>query len=1161
MKNWSFKQWNTILGWGVFVIAFFTYLSTIEPNFSFWDCGEYISSAVKLEVTHAPGAALFQLVGAVAAVFAFGNGENYSVVINAMSALFSAFTILFLFWTITHLVRRLLHKDFSEVTKHQEISILFAGVIGALCFTFSDTFWFSAVEGEVYSMASMFIALLLWLITKWENEFHAPDNERWIILIFFVTGLSVGVHMMCMLVIPAICFIYYTRNYEFSWKSFLWANVITLVILAIVFKGIFPLIMTLFGRLEIFAVNGLGLPFHSGTIVAFIILIALCYYALKYARKSTKNIYQTAVLSVVYMMIGFSCWMVIPIRANANPPMNLNNPDNAIGMLDYYNREQYGDWPTSYGQNYTAYLDANGIQKNEDGSFKTKKTGDVYEKDENAGTYRKVGERFNYVFNKDHVSILPRMFNEDKGVMENYISMYGAPDFTFNYANADVADNPEAIKIFDDLRKKYEEGTIKAADYLQVKGYNLINVQRPSLAQNLDYFFTFQNGYYFVRYLMWNFVGRQNDLEGNMENNRGNWISGISFIDNALYGDQSKMPAKFKNESTVAFFFLPLLLGLIGFFFQLNRDFGRFYAILSLFIITSVGIVFYTGVKPFEVRERDYAMVGSFYAFAIWIGLGAGALLWYLQEKVKSNSLNIVGGVILLGIPLMMGFQNYNTHDRSGRYAAYDYAYSTLKSLPKDDILFVYGDNDTYPIWGMQETSGLRDDVKVVNFTLLSTPWNIDQVKRRTYNSQPVPSVFKHEDYRDGTNDQIFLMSKKDWENIFANLKDQGAPDTSFAEFRKYLTQDSMTMKEAVNFIKMKSDNKDEILKMIFGEAKYEKYNFLPVSKFVLPVNKENALKAGTIEAKDLANTVDQITIDYKSTSMFKNNLLLLDILANFDWKRPINFSSGGVYDPENLFYLSDYLQFDGFSYRLVPIETKEREDGEMGRVDANSLYNIVKNYKWGNFKDLKVHFDETCTQNIVSYRSSASRAAEALSLSGQKQKAVEILDLASREIPVQKYNDPRSLSSMVYGYIVAGQEQKGLKLAEELKKGIFTEYEYYLSLTPKEQRFAGRQMRAKPMEYSLVVGAVSDAYSKIGQKDKGYDYLVKSVEPIDKKFNAFIKDLKTMGKEKAYNEAENVQQITPFYTYLFDIMNPYDSTYAKEKENQITTAIIKATQ
>ena len=1161
MKNWTFKKWNTLLGWGVFVIALLTYWSTIEPNFSFWDCGEYISSAVKLEVTHAPGAALFQLVGAVAAMFAFGNEGHYSIIINGMSALFSAFTILFLFWTITHLVRRLLNKDFEEITKHQEISILFAGVIGALCFTFSDTFWFSAVEGEVYSMASMFIALLLWLITKWENEYHELDNERWIILIFFTTGLSVGVHMMGMLAIPAVCLIYYARNYTFSWKSFLWANVITLVILGIVFKGIFPFIMSMFGKLEIFAVNGIGLPFHTGTVIAFIILIALCYFAIKYAKKASKSIYQTIALSVVYMIIGFSCWMVIPIRANANPPMNLNNPDNAIGMLDYYNRVQYGDWPTFYGQNYTSALDANGIQKNDDGSYKTTKTGDVYEKDDKSGTYRKVGDRFNYVYSQNQISIMPRMFSEDKDVMANYISMYGAPDFTFNDANEDVANSDEAKQIYNDLRKKYESGSIKVDDYLKVKPYNLINVQRPTLGQNLDYFFTFQNGYYFVRYLMWNFVGRQNDLEGHMENNRGNWISGISFIDDALWGDQSKMPAKFKNESTVAFFFLPLLLGLIGFFFQLNRDFGRFYAILSLFVLTSVGIVFYTGVKPFEVRERDYAMVGSFYAFAIWIGLGAAAILWWLQEKVKSNSLNIGAGVLLLGIPLMMGFQNYNVHDRSNRYTAYDYAYSTLKSLPKNDILFVYGDNDTYPIWGMQETSGLRDDVKVVNFTLLSTPWNIDQVKRRTYNSMGVPSVLNHEDYRDGTNDQIFLMSPDDWKTVFSNLKDQGAPEGTFAEFKPFLTKDSMTLKEAMNFIKMKSADKDEILKMLFGEEKYEKFNFLPVSKFTLPVNKQNAVQSGTIDAKDLGATVDQISIKYKSNRMFKNNLMLMDILANFDWKRPINFSSGGIYDPENIFYLGDYLQYDGFSYRLVPIETKEREDGEMGRVDANSLYNIVTNYKWGNFKDLNVHFDETCTQNIVSYRSSASRAAEALALSGQKAKAVQVLDLASKEIPVSKYNDPRSLSSIVYGYIVSGQEQKGLKLAEELKKEIFVEYDYYSKLSANEQRYVAKQMRTKPVEYSLVVAAVTDAYEKIGQDEKGYNYLVKSIEPVDKRFNDFVKNLQTMGKEKSIQESENVQKLTPFYTYLFDVMEPYDSTYSKEKEDQITNAIIKATQ
>ncbi len=1161
MKNWTFRRWNTVLGWVIFVIAFFTYLSTIEPNFSFWDCGEYISSAVKLEVTHAPGAALFQIVGAVAAIFALGKGENYSIVINAMSALFSALTILFLFWTITHFVRRLLNKDFDEITKHQEISILFAGAVGALCFTFSDTFWFSAVEGEVYSMASMFIALLVWLITKWENEYQATDSERWIILIFFVLGLSVGVHMMCMLAVPAVCLVYYARNYKFTWKNFIWANVITLGILIIVFKIIFPLIMTMFGKLEIFFVNGLGLPFHSGTIAAFILMTAACYFLIKYARKAKRNIFQTAALSVVYMIIGFSCWMVIPIRANANPPMNLNDPDTAIGMLDYYNREQYGDWPTIYGQNYTAFLDAKGIEKNEDGSFKTTKTGEVYEKDEKTGTYRKTNDRFNYVFNKSQVSLMPRMFNEDKDVMANYISMYGAPDFTFNYANEDVADNPQAKQIFDELRAKYEDKTITAADYLKVKPYDLINVQKPSLAQNLDYFISFQNGYYFVRYLMWNFVGRQNDLEGNMENTKGNWISGISFIDNALLGNQDKMPAKFQNESTVKFFFLPLILGLIGFFFQLNRDFGRFYALLSLFVLTSVGIIFYTGVKPFEPRERDYAMVGSFYAFAIWIGMGAGAILWFLQSKVKSSGANIALGVILLGVPFMMGFQNYNVHDRSNRYTAYDYAYSVLKSLPKNDILFVYGDNDTYPVWAIQETERFRDDVKVVNFTLASTPWNLDQIKRKTYNAEGIPSQLTHEDYREGSNDQIYMMKKEDWESVFSMLKEQGVPDTEFQAFRKYLTQDSLTLKEAINFIKFKSPEKDELLKMYFGEEKYEKYNILPVNKFILPVNKENALKAGIITQADLPNVVNQIMISYKGNTLYKNNLIMMDLLANFDWKRPINFSSGGIYDSENIFYLNEYLQFDGFSYRLVPVHTVQTPDGDMGKVDANSLYNVVKNFRWGNFKNLNVHFDETATSNIMSYRMSASRAASALALSGQKAKAVEILDLAAREIPAEKYNDPRSLSAMITGYIVAGQEQKGLQLAEILKKGIFEEYDYYLSLDPVDQTYVRRQMRTKPMEYSLVVSAVTDAYRKIGQNEKAYAYLVKSIEPIDKKFNVFIKELQQMGKEKALKESENVQKITPFYQYLFDVMEPFDSTYSKEKEEQITTAIIKVTQ
>ncbi len=1161
MKTLPFKKWNTIVGWFLFVIALITYLSTIEHYLSFWDCGEYISSAVKLEVTHAPGAALFQIAGAVASIFALGNEQNYSIVINAMSAVFSAFTILFLFWTITHFLRRLINKDAEEMTGSRKISVLFAGAVGALCFTFSDTFWFSAVEGEVYSMASMFIALLVWLITKWEIEYKAADSERWIVLIFFILGLSVGVHMMCMLAIPAVCLVYYARNYTFTWKSFMIANLITLIILAMVFKVVFPSVMTLFGRLEIFFVNGLGLPFHSGTVAAFILMTAVCYFLIRWSRKSKKKIYQTVILSAVYMIIGFSCWMVIPIRANANPPMNLNDPDTAIGMRDYYTRVQYGDWPTIYGQNYTAFLDANGIEKNEDGSYKTEKTGEIYEKDEKTGTYRKTGDRFNYVFNKSQVSLMPRMFNEDKEVMANYIAMYGAPDFTFNDDNEDVADNPQAKQIFDELRTKYEDKSITASDYLKVKPYDLIKVQRPSFLQNMDYFISFQNGYYFVRYLMWNFVGRQNDLQGYMENTRGNWISGFSFIDNALVGNQDKMPAQFKNESTVTFFFLPLILGLIGFFFQLNRDFGRFYALLSLFIITSMGIVFYTGVKPFEPRERDYAMVGSFYAFAIWIGMGAGAILWFLQSRIKSNGANVALGVVLLGIPFMMGFQNYTSHDRSRKSAAYDYAYSFLRSLPKDDIIFIYADNDTYPVWGIQETERFRDDVKTVNFTLLATSWNIDQVKRKTYNAEGIPGQLTHEDYRDGVNDQIYMMKKEDWEGLFAMLKEQGAPETEFQSFRKYLTQDSLTLKEAIDFIKFKSPEKDELLKMYFGEEKYERFNILPVNKFILPVNKENALKAGIINPSDLPNVVNQIMITYEGNTLFKNNLVMLDLLANFDWKRPISFSSGGMYDSENIFYLDDYLQFDGFSYRLVPIRTPQNPDGDKGRVDANALYQVVKNFRWGNFKDLGIYYDETATSNIIGYRMAVGRAVSALVLAGQQARATELLDLAAREIPAEKYNDPRSLSLMVSGYIMAGQEKKGIQLAEDLKKNIFKEYEYYLSLSPSFRKAARKQLKTKPMEYALVVSAVTGAYKTLGQKEKAYGYLLKSIEPVDQKLNAFIAGLQKMGKEKAGKESGNVQKITPFYQYLFEIMEPYDSTYSRKKENEITAAVIKATR
>lgn len=1157
----DFKRWNRWGGWLVFLISFLLYGSTTEGKFSFWDTGEYISSATKLEVTHAPGAAFFQLVGAAVATLAFGNAGHYALIMNWLSALVSAFTILFLFWTISSFARRIFLRDNSEENINgQTWAVLLSAVVGSLAFACTDTFWYSAVEGEVYAMATMFIAMMVWLATRWEEESQIPGNERWLILFFFITGLSVGVHMMCMLAIPAFCLLYYARKYSFTWKSFLAANLITLGVLAFVFKIIFPLLMTFFGQLEIFFVNGIGLPFHSGTIAGFIILAGIAFLLIRWAFRRKNHLLKAGVLSLMFMIIGFACWLVIPIRANANPPMNLNDPDNALGMRDYYNRVQYGDWPTFFGQNYTAYLDANGLEKNEDGSMKTTNKQPVYEKDEASGRYLQVGERSDYVFSKDHISFFPRMFNERPDVMENYMSMYGAPAFTFNYDNSDLADSPEAQKIFKELEEKYNTGQISVEDYQQVKGYDLIKVQRPSFAQNWNYFVDFQVGYYFIRYLMWNFVGKQNDLQGDKSNLKGNWISGIKAIDNSRLGDMEKFPAKFTDAATTKFYFIPLLLALAGLIFQFRKDFGGFYAILSLFVLTSIGIIFYTSVKPFEVRERDYAMVGSFYAVGFWLGLGVFALLWFLQRKMNGR-LVLPVGLLLLAVPFMMGFQNYQAHNRSGRTAAYDFAYSALKSLPKNSILFVYGDNDTFPIWAIQETEEFRSDVKVVNNELLATAWNIDQTKRRTYQAPGLPLSLKHEEYREGANDQVVVFDSASLRSFIDNHIAKGYPAEAFAPLQRYFTQDSMTAKEAMDFLRMKSPAKEVVLKILFGEERYTRFNFLPVSKFVIPVNVRNAIASGTISARDAALAKPFLTIDYKGSSMYKNALVMLDLLANFDWKRPIFFSNGGVYSDEDILYLKNYLQFDGFNYRLVPILTPQRPDGELGRVDPLELYSTIKSFRWGGFENQKVHFDETAESNIFGYRSTVGRAVEALSQIGERSKALDLLDLVSREIPAAKYSDARSLSFLINGYMLAGAPQKGIALAENLQKEILLNVKNY-SAQPADKRAAfGREIRRSAGEYAMVVAAVANGYQDRGNPQAGYDYVVKALEPIDKNFKSFIRDLQEMGVEKANQKAPDIQNITTFYSNLFPVMSAYDTTFQKEKEAEIMRELTRVTQ
>lgn len=1144
----NYNKLNNLTGWFVFIIAAITYLLTIEPNFSFWDCGEYISSAVKLEVTHSPGAVFFQILGAVWAILAFGDPTKYSIVINAMSAIMSAFAILFLFWTITHMVRKILflHTEPKEFTSYQIATILLSGAVGALTFTFTDTFWFSAVEGEVYAAASCFTALLLWLMCKWENDLSDSRSNKWLILISLLIGLSVGIHLMVILVVPTLGYIYYAKKYTFTWKSFIWANIAIGGVFLAVFKIIFPFTMSFFGKCEIFFVNNLQMPFNTGSVVAFILLIVAFYFALRYTSNHGYKTGNTIILSILFMLIGFSSWVVLPIRAKANPPINLNDPDNAIGMLDYYNRAQYGDWPVFYGANYTAYLDPNGIIGTED-------NGPIYEKDEKSGRYIETGRRINYKFNPEQVSIFPRMYNPDPSVIENYGLMEGYPDFTLN---SKYIGNPEAQKVFDELVRKKKTGEISVRDYQMAKQNELINVKKPTLGQNLDFMMTYQMGYMFIRYFLWNFAGRQNDLQGNYESTKGNWISGIKFLDNLRLGDQDKLPQAYVNKATNKYYFLPLLLGLIGFFFQLNRDPGRNFSLIALFLLASVGIILYTSIKAFEPRERDYALVTSFYTFAIWIGMGVTAIM-FLLNKLKQRQIGLIIGFLALGVPVLVGFQNWDDHDRSRRYTAYDFSKSYLQSLDENHpILFVYGDNDTYPLWALQETEEFRSDAKVVNFTLLGTAWYIDQVQRRTYKAPGIPSSLSHEEFRDGVNDQVILLNRDFWKQIFDNLPADSIP-ADILPFKKYAISDTISAKEAINFLRNKKEQsaiKDLYTYVTERDYRGTDVGFIPVNKISLPVNKVNALKYGIVKPEDSKLMVNKVVLTINKQALYKDGLAMLDLLANYNWDRSIYFSSGGTYSQSNIMFAQNYLEYQGLISKLVPIYTPETNNGEQGRINPNTIYNLVMNYKFGNLKDPKAYFDETCRSNILNYRMSCGRAAIALAKSGDKKRANDILELINKEIPISMYPATPSYNSIISGYFLIGKEKEGLKLAEAYKDQIFKELNYYLSLPLHDQTFATDDMSKLSSYYTLIVDNIVNTYLELNQRDKTIAYITESMKPLDKRLKTF----ELLGKNNAKDQKVSLQNLMYSYGQMLQVLHPIDSVYEKEKAEEISNIIMK---
>ena len=1006
MLSFDYKKFNTVLGWLTFGIALLTYILTLEPTVSYWDCGEYIATSVKLEVGHPPGAPLFQMMGAFFAMFT-NDVSQIAMAVNFMSALASAFTILFLFWTITALAKKVVEKNGEVMSKASAIAVLGSGLVGALAYTFSDSFWFSAVEAEVYAMSSFLMALLFWLAIHWEAEMDKPRGNKWLLLISFIVGLSFGVHILSLLVIPSIVFIYiYKRHPELNLKQFILANVVSILVLAFVFKLLFPFTLRFFSASELFFINTLGLPFNSGSIIAGILLVGLFYFGLKHTRKKKFYAANLLLLSVIFIMIGFSSWLMLPIRANADTTINENNPSSARELLAYYNREQYGDANVFYGSYYSQTADRDKENPNRDAKPK-------YEKDEEAGKYVIVNNYKDALpnYNSKHKGLIPRMVDPTPSVVQNYKAVAGIPQ-----------------------RSK----------------------RRPTFGENLSFMVTYQFGYMYGRYFMWNFTGRQDDIQGNLDNH-GNWLSGIDPIDEARLGSQQNLPREItENKGRNKYYFLPLILGLIGLIFHLKRDINNFYILLLFFAFTGLAIVFYTNPKPFEPRERDYAVVGSFYVFAVWIGFGVLALYERLKTKIQTPLMPIVVTVIcLLAVPALMAKENWDDHDRSGKYTTWNNAKSYLDSCQENAIMFTIGDNDTFPLWYMQEVEDYRTDIKLINTSLFAKDWYIDQQKRKTYKADPIPSQLSHSDYKEGSLDVAYY-----YPYAFPQFEDS-VMDIKF--FMKWMqSKDSRTM---IDF-----------------EENGHPEKVYPTTKLRIMVDKEAVLRNGIVAEKDSALIEPYIDIEIAESALIKNRILMLDILANNNWERPLYFT-GGAQAAEEYIWLKDYLQLDGLAYKFVPIKTpiSQKSFMDMGRIDTEVMYANVKKWTWKNSNG-DIYFDPETRKNGISFRNSLGRLADEFIKEKDFVRAEEILDMSMEKMPMESYGYFRLVIGHIESYYLIDRPEKARKIVEFLIDNFKERIIYYSSLSSYELTQNFGDLEGTLDLYKYIIGTAveydSEAYS-----------------------------------------------------------------------------------
>jgi hypothetical protein len=995
----KYQKLNVIFGWVAFVISAFVYISTIEPTASFWDCGEFIATGYKLEVGHPPGAPVFMLLTRFFTLFAGGNVELVAMMANIMSALASAFTILFLFWTITHLAKKIIGTD--ELSLSQTIVILGSGMVGALAYTFSDTFWFSAVEGEVYATSSLITAFVFWAILKWENIADEKYANRWIILIMFIVGLSIGVHLLNLLAIPAMVLVYYFRKYEVTTKGVIYSLLLSGVILGFIMWGIVPGVVKIAFVFDLIFVNGLGLPFNSGVLFFVLALFALLAWAVLYTYKKQMVVMNTIVLSFGVMMIGYASYAVIVIRSHATPPIDQNNPEDAFSLLGYLNREQYGDRPLFFGQYYETPLNLEDPYK--EGGKTWRKGKDQYEEG---------SRKIEYNYNEKLTMFFPRMYSPKPEHIQDYKSWAKIKGYKVKAQN-----NRGEMETFN----------------------------KPTFVENMRFLFRYQIGHMYWRYFMWNYAGRQNDIQGHGDVLRGNWISGIKAYDEARLGPQDNLPTTYaNNKATNKYYLLPFLLGVVGLVFQLSKDKKNFWIVMALFVLTGLAIVVYLNQYPQQPRERDYAFAGSFYAFAIWIGLGALAFYelyksfyrWLFKVLLRIDPpealLASLLMIVCLAIPLIMAAENWDDHDRSNRYVARDFAYNYLNSCQPNGVIFTNGDNDTFPLWYIQEVEGVRTDVRVICLPYLITDWYIDQMKSQYYESKPVPFSL--------TKDQ-YVLGKRDQVPVFERVTD------------------AVELKQVIEFVG--SDDARTQVQTSMGE----KTDYFPTKKFKITVDKNKVLREGAVKPEVADQIVNEMRWSINSNYILKNDMMMLDLMASANWERPIYFVSVGSGNETNM---RDYFQLEGFAYRMVPVYTKYDYQAT-GRIDTDILYdNMMNKFRWGNMDKPNVYLDENIrrTIRIVKIRNNFGRLAKALVAEGKKDKAIQVLNRGLEVLPAEKIPLDYFDTHFVEAFFEAGMNEKGAQIVTKMVEDARNDLDYYLKL---EARFPNQAEQDKQICFATV--------------------------------------------------------------------------------------------